>query len=392
MSFVDLSKYIPLSQYAVLAGTGITAGTATTPTVVYNGFWGTSSSVNKGAIYAGGVYPNGEKNNPYATTAQEQLCYFSNELYSYTMTLQLTAIKTSYCNQDITFYPNINYASSTVASFNSSNLIFDAQGDSNAQFFITVYTDLILNTCSIHLINGAKACNVFWLSTQGCISFSCVGDIAGIIVASTSVTFNQTNEIDGHVYAKEGVTFSGSCTRIYSTTCCPVCYAEGTQILTINGFISIENLQIGDRVLTKGKIECGKVKDVGVYKFEPVVWVSSFQVKNLSTNSLPICITQHTLGKNMPMDDLYVSPDHGIVVNGKLVPAKKMVNGSTVFQDTTCLDIKYYHLELENHSVINANGLFAESYLECGNNRKMFKPTHSLKTYLKPARNIQMLK
>jgi hypothetical protein len=382
MSGFDLSKYTLLSQYAVLAGNGITCGTSATPTVIYNGFWGTSGSTNTGAIYAGGVYPNGENNNPNATKAQEQLALYIVDIYSYASMYPLSPIGVQENQEAITFYPNKNYFSQCAALFKGSNLIFDAQGDPNAQFFITSSADLCVDTCGIHLINGAKACNVFWTSTYGNISFNCISDVAGVIAAKLSATFNGLNDMDGHIYANQGGVSISSCmsTTIYSATCSPVCYSMGTKILTKKGYVYIENLKVGDEVLTKGRIRSNQVSNGELrYRSEPIIWISSFSVKNASSNSSPICIRPNAFGKNMPFETLYVSPDHGMIVNGQKIAAKDLVNGKSIYQDTTSLDIEYYHLEVDSHSVLNANGAFAESYLECGNNRKMFRPTKTLR-------------
>ena len=65
--------------------------------------------------------------------------------------------------------------------------------------------------------------------------------------------------------------------------------------------------------------------------------------------------------------DLYVSPNHGILINGKMTRAWSLVNGETVYQDTECNEITYYHLECKEHVAIIANGVLAESYLDCDN-------------------------
>ena len=72
-------------------------------------------------------------------------------------------------------------------------------------------------------------------------------------------------------------------------------------------------------------------------------------------------------GINHPFEDLYVSPNHGIVArNGRLYPAKKFVNGTTVYQDPTIATMTYYHIKLAGHYVITANGVAAETYRDPG--------------------------
>ncbi|MBO0906163.1 Hint domain-containing protein [Jiella sp. MQZ13P-4] len=68
---------------------------------------------------------------------------------------------------------------------------------------------------------------------------------------------------------------------------------------------------------------------------------------------------------------MWLSAAHAVrvsVVDDLLVPVGALVNGSTIRQ--VQLDrIAYYHIELDGHDVLLANGLPAESYLDCGNRR-----------------------
>lgn len=107
-------------------------------------------------------------------------------------------------------------------------------------------------------------------------------------------------------------------------------------------------------------------------KLEPIEWISKFKVRNLTRESAPICIQKNAFGNNFPFEDLYVSPRHGILVRGNMIPAKNLVNGKTIFQDFSNDSITYYHIELNKHSAIVANGIFAESYLDV-DNRSIFE-------------------
>jgi hypothetical protein len=62
-----------------------------------------------------------------------------------------------------------------------------------------------------------------------------------------------------------------------------------------------------------------------------------------------------------------VSPDHAIFVDGKLICARQLVNGSTIRQETGWTAVDYYHVELDQHSILLAEGLPAESYIDTGN-------------------------
>jgi hypothetical protein len=83
----------------------------------------------------------------------------------------------------------------------------------------------------------------------------------------------------------------------------------------------------------------------------------------MDADSRPICIAKNALGEKSPFQDLYVSPNHAVYVNDRLVHAKDLVNGETIYQDTESESVAYYHLECAQHSLLVANGVFAESYL-----------------------------
>ena len=153
---------------------------------------------------------------------------------------------------------------------------------------------------------------------------------------------------------------------------------KGSLILTNKGFIPIEKIRAGDKVITKGKIYDNKyIENNNNLKIEPVVWISKFKVINLNSDTRPICIKKDSFKKNSPFKDLYVSPRHSLLLNNKMVLAKNIVNGTTIYQDEKINSVEYYHLECEYHSSIFANGILSESYLYL-NNRNIFENSISI--------------
>ena len=63
---------------------------------------------------------------------------------------------------------------------------------------------------------------------------------------------------------------------------------------------------------------------------------------------------------------MLLSPDHAVFVDGVLIPVRCLVNGQTIVQEAHNT-ITYWHLELEQHDVVSADGLICESYLDTGN-------------------------
>jgi len=135
-----------------------------------------------------------------------------------------------------------------------------------------------------------------------------------------------------------------------------ICFMAGTRIATPGGVKNVECLAIGDSVLTAD----GKVA--------PVRWVGRQTVSTLFADPkrvMPIRICAGALGERLPERDLLVSPSHALLVDGVLVQAGALVNGSTIVRETNVPQtFVYYHVELENHSLIVAEGLPAETFLD----------------------------
>lgn len=144
------------------------------------------------------------------------------------------------------------------------------------------------------------------------------------------------------------------------------CYAEGTRILTERGEVAVEALAAGDMVVTLAGDSTS---------LQPVRWIGERRM-NLRQHPqpnlvAPVRVRQHAFGENLPTRDLLLSPDHCLFVDGKLIPAKLLINDLTIVQERATTAVHYYHVELDQHSVMLAEGLPAESYLDTGN-RAMF--------------------
>ena len=170
---------------------------------------------------------------------------------------------------------------------------------------------------------------------------------------------------NGAVPSDYSYTFSGQSSAFNptggSTSDPTVCFATGTRIRTLSGDVYVEDLRIGDLVVTSSGLP------------SPVVWLGhrTIDCRNHPRRAevLPIRVTSHAFGESLPLRHLFVSPGHSICVDAcgeVLIPAGSLVNGTTIVQVDVEM-VTYWHVELDKHEIILAEGLPCESYLEMGN-------------------------
>jgi len=80
-----------------------------------------------------------------------------------------------------------------------------------------------------------------------------------------------------------------------------------------------------------------------------------------------VIVRKGALGANVPHTDLFVTKGHSLFVDGVLIPVEFLVNHRSVLWDDRAQEVVVYHVELETHDVLLANGAAAESYRDDGN-------------------------
>ena len=90
---------------------------------------------------------------------------------------------------------------------------------------------------------------------------------------------------------------------------------------------------------------------------------------------LPVCIKAGALDNNVPRRDLWMSPHHAMYLEGVLIEARDLVNGVSIVQAERVEIVEYFHIELDSHDVIIAEGAPSESFID-DDSRGMFQNAH----------------
>jgi hypothetical protein len=136
------------------------------------------------------------------------------------------------------------------------------------------------------------------------------------------------------------------------------CFARGSRLLTPNGYVPVEAFKPGDPVITR----------LGIRR--AVRWIGR---RNLAVDlkarqdMRPVLVQPGAFGLHQPSRPVRLSPSHAVFVDGVLVPVRHLVNGATILREGSGGMVTYFHIELDRHDVLMAEGLPVESYLDTGN-------------------------
>ncbi len=143
-----------------------------------------------------------------------------------------------------------------------------------------------------------------------------------------------------------------------------VCFANGTLIETRKGKTPVEDLRVGDCVLTYGG------------DFKPIRWIGSRKIHLRSDAETcflrPIRILAGSLGQGLPSRDMLVSRQHRMLVSSKiamrmfqspnvLVSAIKLTALPGIFIDQDAEEVTYFHFLFDTHEIVFAEDAPAES-------------------------------
>ncbi len=211
------------------------------------------------------------------------------------------------------------------------------------------------------VFNGVTAANAKIVSySNGVLTFSNNGVTATIGFGGMANTVTAGNFTIGNTAAIEGgnsSTYAGNLVIGFAT-----CFLRGTMIATPLGEVAVEDLRAGDLVTV---IEAGEPVE------RPVAWVGGRAMRVADHDgqdaAFPVRIRRDAFADKVPHRDLLVTPEHCILTEAGLTPARMLVNGASILVDRTVPEYDFFHVELERHGILLSEGLATESYLDTGN-------------------------
>lgn len=142
------------------------------------------------------------------------------------------------------------------------------------------------------------------------------------------------------------------------------CFTPGTAIATPKGERAVEELTVGDRVVTR---------DNGI---QEIRWIGQrvldYAHLAAAEHLRPVLLTRGSLGHGLPERDMLVSPNHRFLVANErtmlyfeehevLVAAKHLIDHRTI-RPVKALGVTYVHFMCDRHEVVLANGSWTESF------------------------------
>jgi hypothetical protein len=144
------------------------------------------------------------------------------------------------------------------------------------------------------------------------------------------------------------------------------CFARGTQVRTREGYRPIETLAAGDEVA----VRFGGLAPIKAMVSHTLNSVSGKWVGEAKSN-LPVLIRRSALGENSPNADLHLTGEHAVYVDGYLIKAGDLVNGTSItFEAADGRDtLDFFNIELNRHDILDVQGASFESLYRAGTER-----------------------
>jgi len=184
---------------------------------------------------------------------------------------------------------------------------------------------------------------------------------AGLVVGTVVATGLSQGQASAQTYRGDAPVMPGAPRPINRGSC----FARGTQIRTRDGYRAIETLTAGDEVAVRFD------------GFAPIKTVLEHTLKRVAgqwtgnPDNLPVVIRRGALGENVPNADLCLTALHAVYVDGFLMMAGDLVNGTSIlFKAADSQDsLDFFNIELEGNDLLDVQGASCESLYRAGTER-----------------------
>jgi hypothetical protein len=353
---IDVTTYSVLNSYTLFMKHNLSIEGGTTVTV-NDGDYYTVTTSGLGTI-------NGTKDTVNKDSAQTELNTFVSNINAYCSTRTATSIGST----NTTLVPGVFDANITIPADTTITYTLNDASDPGQPFIIRCNTlqGPFADTGVLNFVYSPNISpkNIILLvkdSNYAVVNFS---SFKGVIIIpedySASAPALIFSSMNGKIYSNCEL-FSYKTLTISDSL---HCFAENTKILTPKGYVNVEDLSVGDLVLTEGRIENNRNLTDAANEVKKIVWCGNTSCVIEDRYRAPVRFQAGALGPQVPTEDLYLSPNHGVIVEGTLVPSYKLINGTTIDHDFTRKKIRYYHFRLESHMVVTAQGVPCESCLK----------------------------
>jgi len=180
------------------------------------------------------------------------------------------------------------------------------------------------------------------------------GDTLTVTVGGKTYTQQLTGNDTGLYPHLSSGTYGGTDVTLNDT----LCFCPDTLIATPTGEKKVQDLAVADLVMTLS----GEAR--------PIVWIGSGAIlatRGHRSAATPVIVRKGALADKVPYYDLRVTKGHSLFLDGALIPVEFLVNYRSIYWDDRAREVQLYHIELETHDVLIANGAPAESYRDDGN-------------------------
>ena len=187
-------------------------------------------------------------------------------------------------------------------------------------------------------------------------------DVSGM--GQTHITYNAGDPTSGTISFRNSLGVTTGTLTFQNIEKIIACFTPGTLIDTERGRVLIEDLAVGDMVLTR---------DNG---FRPVRWIGAQRISGAQLRAnpalQPVQIRQGALGHGLPMRDMMVSRQHRMLLTstraellfGEYEVLAKAVHLTRLpgIRSVEVEEVTYIHLMFDRHEIVVADGAWSESF------------------------------